>query len=471
MLRTAFDVKRKAFPVQPRPEFKYWSRVRMDGIQQADSAGPAYHNISSQNIRRNLAISLAALLVFVLASGGTAVASADAMPDQPLYDVKLAVEQVQVVLTPSDTDKAELYATLAEKRADEIAVMASEGKADKVLSTTARMYTQLDLAQKILANLEASGEESTEPAVIAQGPQITLPAPAYSSPATTTPPSTTTPPAPVSLPKPAPSTSASSTANAPAATTTTTTTTTATGNTTATAGPTAIANSSVASSTVTTTTPPAATTISGQGSKSGTTTGTAENQTGSQSNTKKPGRNSAAALRAKATIDASNAKTLSILENALDKAPASVKPSLSAIVEHTRTSNAHFSNQFGGQDASDNDTTDIQLPGLPARPKSFTNPVVIPTDNSSRPHNGYSPTYHHGNGNVSDNSDADQPDDSDNQSKTDSPASTTLPTYSNTNTSTSPGTLNVKTWPTGKGVTATIQRTSADVTEQADAVK
>ena len=177
MLRTAFDVKRKAFPVQPRPEFKYWSRVRMQGIQQAVSPQPASRAVISYNMRRNLAISLAAILVFVLASSGAAAASSDAMPDQPLYPVKLAVEQVALTLTPSDFAKAELYANMAEKRAGEIAVMASQGKTDKVLSTTAKMYDQLDQAEQLLANIEASGNEPTGAAVSAPAQQTNITVP------------------------------------------------------------------------------------------------------------------------------------------------------------------------------------------------------------------------------------------------------------------------------------------------------
>lgn len=115
MLRTAFDIKRKAFPVQPRTEFKYWARIRMQNVQYYSPPEPVEEKVSVSNLRRNLAFSLAALLVLVIASSGTAAASSQAMPDEALYPVKIAVEQAQLTFTTSDIDKAELYAQLAEK--------------------------------------------------------------------------------------------------------------------------------------------------------------------------------------------------------------------------------------------------------------------------------------------------------------------------------------------------------------------
>jgi hypothetical protein len=75
MLRTAYDVKRRAVPIQPRPEFKYWSRVKLQGVQDYMSKQAAPQKASPFNYRRNIAISMAGLLVFVIASSGTAAAS------------------------------------------------------------------------------------------------------------------------------------------------------------------------------------------------------------------------------------------------------------------------------------------------------------------------------------------------------------------------------------------------------------
>jgi len=161
MLRVAFDVKRRAYPVQPRPEFKYWSRVRLQGVQDYMSRQAAPQKASPFNYRRNLAISVAGLLVLVIASSGTAAASYESMPDQPLYGVKMAVEQAQLTLAVSDVDKAEVYANLAGKRAHEIEAMARQGKADYLASTSARMDYQLDQAESYIVKYQAANTAVT----------------------------------------------------------------------------------------------------------------------------------------------------------------------------------------------------------------------------------------------------------------------------------------------------------------------
>ena len=156
MLRTAFDVKRRANPIQPRPEFKYWSRVRLQGVQDYMSRQTTEKKASPFNFRRNLAISVAGLLVFVIASSGTVAASNDALPGQPLYGVKTAVEQAQLAMAVSDVDKAVLYANLAGKRAHEIEAMARQGKSDYLISTAVKMDYQLEQAETYISKYQAA---------------------------------------------------------------------------------------------------------------------------------------------------------------------------------------------------------------------------------------------------------------------------------------------------------------------------
>jgi hypothetical protein len=163
MLRVAYDVKRRAYPIQPRPEFKYWSRVRLQGVQDYMSRHTAPQKSGSFNLRRNLAISMAGLLVLVIASSGTAAASGEALPDQPLYGVKMAVEQAQVSLATSDIDRAEIYAKLAEKRAHEIEAMARQGKAEYLVSTSAKMDYQLEQAEVYINRFQVANSIPAEP--------------------------------------------------------------------------------------------------------------------------------------------------------------------------------------------------------------------------------------------------------------------------------------------------------------------
>ena len=115
MLTTAFDIKRMAYPIQPRPEFKYWASVRLQGVQDYLNKYPGETGSGAFQWRRSWAIALASVFIIILATGGTAAASSDALPDQALYGVKLAVEQTQLALTFSEIDKAELHTQFAEK--------------------------------------------------------------------------------------------------------------------------------------------------------------------------------------------------------------------------------------------------------------------------------------------------------------------------------------------------------------------
>lgn len=73
----------------------------------------------------------AALVVLVSMLGGTAYAANDALPGQPLYQVKLNLtEPVQTALIPSVQGKAAWHAILAERRLEEATDLAVAGKLD-----------------------------------------------------------------------------------------------------------------------------------------------------------------------------------------------------------------------------------------------------------------------------------------------------------------------------------------------------
>ena len=190
LLRTAFDVKRRAWPIQPRPEFKHWARVRLQATQQypKQQKQPGKPRILSW--QRSWTFALTAVLVMVLASGGTAAAAAQAMPDQPLYPVKLATEEIRVALTLPVADKAALYAQLAEKRAQEIAVMASQGKTNQVVSTATRLTDQLQKAESAIQKIEEKDAKEAaatpRPTTIPSPPIMPAPATAPEKPPTGT---------------------------------------------------------------------------------------------------------------------------------------------------------------------------------------------------------------------------------------------------------------------------------------------
>jgi hypothetical protein len=168
LLRTALGFIWRASAVQPRPEFKARARLRLQGVQvyareQKQPARPG-----SFAWQRGWAFALTAVLVILLTGAGTAAASSDALPDEPLYPVKLATEQVRLAFTFSDANEAKLHAQLAENRALEIAAMARQGNTEQVDMVTERLAGHLEEANYAVQKVEKTGGGAPQLAVTPQ---------------------------------------------------------------------------------------------------------------------------------------------------------------------------------------------------------------------------------------------------------------------------------------------------------------
>ena len=93
-------------------------------------------------------------------------AASNSMPDEPLYQVKLATEQVWLTLNFSDMGKARLNAVLADRRVAEIIYLAGEGDARRVEAVTKR----LDRYLTMMAMLASIPEAESVPAEMAEVP-------------------------------------------------------------------------------------------------------------------------------------------------------------------------------------------------------------------------------------------------------------------------------------------------------------
>lgn len=162
LLQTALGTKR-ASAVKPRAEFRDRARYQFHRALQ---------EMELKRERRSFffgwqprwATAAIAVLVLMLASGGTVAAAGNSMPDEPLYPIKVATETVRLALTPSALGKAELYARLTDERVAEIVDMAEKGKPEHVEKTAERLNSQLIAMANLVKPVdELQDKETTVP--------------------------------------------------------------------------------------------------------------------------------------------------------------------------------------------------------------------------------------------------------------------------------------------------------------------
>ncbi|MCL4369727.1 MAG: DUF5667 domain-containing protein [Chloroflexi bacterium] len=107
---------------------------------------------------------IAALVVLLLAASGSGViyASQDALPDDPLYQIKTSVEGLQLSLAPDDEAKAQAHLELAARRVDEIQRATQIGRPAAVSAAAEAFVQELDqiddhVAQAAMAGKDVSG--------------------------------------------------------------------------------------------------------------------------------------------------------------------------------------------------------------------------------------------------------------------------------------------------------------------------
>lgn len=162
LLHTVVATK-KALAIQPRPEFKAEARYQFRlALQKVEPK----RRLPFLGWQPRWAIAMVALLVLLLAGGGTVVAAGDSMPDGLLYPVKLATEQVRLKVTLSNMGKAELYAELADRRVAEMVYMVNKGEPEQVEPTAERLNKHLAFIVDL--SLAESGERGVMPVPAAE---------------------------------------------------------------------------------------------------------------------------------------------------------------------------------------------------------------------------------------------------------------------------------------------------------------
>ncbi|HEY55582.1 MAG TPA: hypothetical protein G4N91_04860 [Dehalococcoidia bacterium] len=150
LLETALMVK-EASAIQPRAEFKARARYQLGSALRESPRGRRLFGWMPQ-----WATVVVMALVLMLAGGGLVAAAAGSMPDSVLYPVKLATEEVQLALVPSQMDRARLCADFADRRVAEIIYMAEQGDAEQVQLLTQRLAGSLDMLAVLATDLEGA---------------------------------------------------------------------------------------------------------------------------------------------------------------------------------------------------------------------------------------------------------------------------------------------------------------------------
>lgn len=158
LLEMALAAKR-ASAIQPRPEFRTRARYQFHSALQAMEAKRPFFGWLP-----DWATAVAIVLVLLLAGGGTVAAAGNSMPDEPLYPLKIASEQVRLILTPSVLGKAELYANLADERVVEIVYVAKKGDVKRVEMVTQRLNNYLARIASLVATQREEAGVLTAPA-------------------------------------------------------------------------------------------------------------------------------------------------------------------------------------------------------------------------------------------------------------------------------------------------------------------
>jgi hypothetical protein len=139
LLKTAFEVHQAAL-VKPSAEFRQHAA---NDFQDAIRNMPVKKPGVGFKWQIGWVAPVAIAVVLLAGGGGTVVAATNALPDSPLYGVKMATESVQLAFTFSDDAKTELYARFIDYRVEEIVEMAKAGNSDLIAQVTERMNVQL----------------------------------------------------------------------------------------------------------------------------------------------------------------------------------------------------------------------------------------------------------------------------------------------------------------------------------------
>jgi hypothetical protein len=150
LLRVAEDSLKAYSVVEPRPEFKERSRYEMQSRLRGKERKTEPKKVSFAGWVPRWAVAVASvILIFLIAGTGTVAASTSSMPDDTLYPVKLATEQVRLGLSRGDIKKARVNVGLADRRVKEIVYLAKKGDSRRLERALLRLEGHLEAIEQV----------------------------------------------------------------------------------------------------------------------------------------------------------------------------------------------------------------------------------------------------------------------------------------------------------------------------------
>ncbi len=125
---------------EARPDFKAQVRYRLQAFLAA--APP------TRRWRWRLWAGLAMPLVALIVGASAVAASGNSLPDEPLYGVKLATEEVRLALTPDRVARARFHLLFADRRVQEMAMVARQGHPRAVERLAQRLSQHLAMVER-----------------------------------------------------------------------------------------------------------------------------------------------------------------------------------------------------------------------------------------------------------------------------------------------------------------------------------
>lgn len=143
------------------PEFKATARERMArrvrsrpqrqslGARIASFKLPKMPSLSF-GVPALVRVAAVMLLGLTVISGGSAIASSNTQPDNPLHQLKLATESIELMLRPAGDSRTELLVEILDRRASELLTMLWQDKGDAAQRALVNYQAAVQVGRKIL---------------------------------------------------------------------------------------------------------------------------------------------------------------------------------------------------------------------------------------------------------------------------------------------------------------------------------